>query len=90
MKSTWDLLKEAIKGRENEEALMLAEQCGETSTIQQNSLVSFVGMALNRLAESCNEEELEKLFRERYTPTAKAWLEDTPGAKESVENSLDR
>ncbi len=85
MKPNWDLLREAIKNGKTDEALELAEKCGEMSTMQQNSLVSFVGMALNRLARSCKEEELEKLFRERYSPQSKAWIDSTPGAKESVE-----
>lgn len=84
-KIDWAALKKAIKDRKTDKALELAEQMGELSAMQQNSLVSFVGMALNRLAGNCGEEELEKLFRERYTPVAEAWIKDTPGAKESVE-----
>ncbi len=84
MASNWDLLEKAIRGGKTEEALRLMRNCSELSTAQHNSVASFLGMTLNRLA-AIDETELEKLFRERYLQLAKSWIETTPGAKESAE-----
>ncbi|MBI2831672.1 MAG: hypothetical protein HYX79_05395 [Chloroflexi bacterium] len=83
-KSTWDLAREAIQSGKTDDALRFMEQGLNLSTKQQDSLVSFVGMAVTHLA-GCGEERLEKLYRERYTPRAKEWIATTPGAKESLE-----
>jgi len=83
-KPTWDLVREAIKAGRTDEALELMEQGLNVATMQHNSLASFVGMAVSRLARF-GEEELEKLYRERYGPQAQEWISSTPGAKESVE-----
>lgn len=84
MKSSWEILREYIEAGRNAEALEVLQRCAEMATIQHNSLASFVGMSLNRLARF-DEAELEKLFRERYGPQAQAWIASTPGARESVE-----
>jgi len=83
-KPTWDLVREAIKAGRTDEALELMEQGLNVATMQHNSLTSFVGMAVSRLARF-GEEELEKLYRERYGSQAQEWISSTPGAKESVE-----
>ena len=83
-KYDWDSVYEAIKSGRTEEALKLLEQGLDMSTLQHNSLVSFAGMAITHLARF-GEEELEKLFRERYSAQAREWISATPGAKESVE-----
>ena len=83
-KYEWDSVYEAIKSGRTEEALKLLEQGLDMSTLQHNSLVSFAGMAITHLARF-GEEELEKLFRDRYGPQAQEWISTTPGAKESVE-----
>ncbi|MFC2066794.1 hypothetical protein ACFLUO_07070 [Chloroflexota bacterium] len=83
-KSTWDLLQEAIKNGRTDEALELLEDGVNTSISQQNSLVSFVGMVATHLAKF-GEEELGKIYRERYYTKAKTWIETTPGVEESVQ-----
>ncbi|MFC1981577.1 hypothetical protein ACFLVN_04990 [Chloroflexota bacterium] len=82
--STWDLLREAIRGGRTDEALELLEQGINLATAQQNSLASFVGMVATHLTQF-GEEELEKVYRERYYPVAKEWISTTPGVEESVE-----
>ncbi|MFC1980971.1 hypothetical protein ACFLVN_01850 [Chloroflexota bacterium] len=82
--SLWEQLREAIKSGQTDKALKLTEQCMELSHRQPISSVSFAGMALNHLT-SFGEEELEKLFRLRYSAPAAEWIATTPGAKESVE-----
>lgn len=84
VKSTWDLVREAIKSGRKDEALKLLEDGLGLAKMQHDSLVSFVGMALNQLAGT-GEEALERLFRARYTPMAQEWMSSTPGAKESAE-----
>ena len=83
-KPAWDLVREAIKAGRTDEALELMEQGLNVATMQHNSLASFVGMAVSRLARF-GEGELEKLYRERYGSQAREWISSTPGAKESVE-----
>jgi len=83
-KSTWDLLREAIQGGRTDEALELLEQGLNVATAQQSSLASFVGMVATHLAQF-GEEELEKVYRDRYYPAAKDWIATTPGVEESVE-----
>ena len=84
VKSTWDLVRKAIQSGRTDEALELMEQGLSVATMQQDSSVSFVGMAVSHLA-NFGEEELEKLYRRRYLPIAQGWISATPGAKESVE-----
>ena len=84
VKSTWDLVREAIQGGRTDEALELIEQGLNLITMQQNSSVSFVGMAVTNLA-GFGEEELEKLYRQRYISLARDWISTTPGVKESVQ-----
>lgn len=84
VKSTWDLVREAIQSGRTNEALELMEHGLDEATKQHNSLVSFVGMALNHLARF-GEEELEKLYRERYGALAQDLISSTPSAKESAE-----
>ena len=83
-KSIWDLVREAIQNGRTDGALDLMEQGLDVATMQHDSLVSFVGMTLKCLA-SFGEEELEKLFRERYGPVTQGWISTTPGANESAE-----
>ena len=82
--STWDLLREAIRNGRTDEALELLEQGLNLLTMQHNSLASFVGMVATSLAEF-DEEELEKVYRERYYPVVQDWLATAPGVKESVD-----
>jgi len=84
VQSAWDDVREAIKNNRNDETLELLEEGLEKLTMQHNSLVSFVGMALNRLA-NFSEEEIEKLCRERYTYLAQDWIKTTSDGKDSVE-----
>ncbi len=84
VKFTWDLVREAIKSGRTDEAIELLEKGLDWTVLQHDSVVSFVGMALNHIA-GFGEEELEKLCRERYSAQAKEWITKTPGAKESVE-----
>lgn len=85
VESNWDLLRKTIKAGKTDEALQSMEQGLGTATMQQNSSVSFVGMAVTYLAQTFGEEHLEKFYRQRYLPMSKQWIEATPGAKESVE-----
>lgn len=85
VKSTWDLLREAIKEGRKEEALKLLDKGTERAVTQADSLVSFVGMLATRLAALNGEDELGKIYRERYTVKVKDWLKVAPGAKESAE-----
>jgi len=81
VKSTWDLVREAIQNGRTDEALELIEHGLNVFTMQQNSLVSFVGLAINYLARF-GEEEIEKLLRERYGSQIQDRISSTPGAKE--------
>ena len=84
IKSTWDLLRETIKSGDTDKALELLERGLNRAAMQHDSLVSFVGMAVTHLARF-GDEELEKLYRERYTSKAQEWINTAPGVKESVE-----
>jgi len=88
VKSSWDLVREAIQGGRTDEALELLEHGVNVAAMQHNRLVSFVGMTLNHLARF-GEEELEKLFRERYGPWAQDWISSAPGVKESVDKLVE-
>lgn len=84
VRSTWDLVRLAVKNGRDDEALRLIENGLTLAKTHHDSLVSFVGIALNYVARA-GEEELEKLFRDRYSAMAQEWISSTPGAKESAE-----
>ena len=81
--STWTLARQAIKAGNAEEALEFINY--ELSVVRGliDSLTLFRNMALDRLA-AFDEEAVEKLERERYTPWVKDWLSTTPGVEESL------
>lgn len=73
----WAMVYEAIKKGKTDEALSLLDYGLNLLTMQNNSLASFTGSALNYIA-TFGEEHLEKLFRARYEPFAKDWINLTP------------
>ena len=84
VKSTWDSLRDAIQRGETNEALELLDRGLKRMTTQQDSLVSFVAMALTHLARF-GEEELLKLFKTRYDRKVRDFVKTELNAKESVE-----
>ncbi len=82
-KPTWALIREAIRAGRSEEALELLEYGCEGDKANNDSLTAFVSCTLTNLA-SFGEELLEKMMRERYTPTIVDWLARTPGPLESL------
>lgn len=84
VKSNWDLVREALKKSGDEKTLKLVEDGLALAKSHHDSLVSFAGIALNYVAQ-CDEEAIEKLYRERYGPMAEEWLSSTPGVEESVQ-----
>lgn len=82
-KPTWDLVRDAIKsGKVNEALEFISYGCTENKAMH-DSAVSFAEMALTQLARF-GEEELDKLFRDRYGPQVQAWISTTPGVMESL------
>ncbi len=88
VKSAWDLLREAIQNGETKEALELLDRGLNRFVIQQDSLVSFVSMALTQLA-GFGEEELLKFFKARYERKARDFMKAEVDAKTSVESFVE-
>jgi len=87
-KPTWDLVRGAIQGGRTDEALEFLDYGCFEGKMMHDSAVSFAEMGLTYLARF-GEEEIEKLFRERYYPVAEKWLSDTPGVEESLYRCLE-
>ncbi len=88
-KAYWDLARESIKNGRTDEALESISSCCATCKIIHDSAYSFVGMALNRLVRSCGEEELQKLFRERFIPSAKNFISTITSAEEALSKMVE-
>lgn len=80
---TWDLVRDAVKKGDVNSACKLIEYGASENRMMHDSAVSFAEMGLSHIA-SFGEEEVEKLFRSRYTPQVKDWLAATPGNMETL------
>jgi hypothetical protein len=82
--STWELVRELLKAGEIDEALFLIDQGLAEDKAVHDNLVNSVGDYLKYFFSLLPEEEIEKILRERYFPTAKRNVD----AKASVEKIM--
>ncbi|MFC2066015.1 hypothetical protein ACFLUO_03000 [Chloroflexota bacterium] len=85
---TWDLVSEAIKSGRTDEALDFHEYVRLESKRNNDTLASFTEGVLTYLA-GFGEEELEKVFRQRYYHSVSEWLAITPGVEETLRRCVD-
>lgn len=87
--STWDGVREAIRGRRVEDVFAgLESGCAKAKTMHDRA-TSFVDDALTHLAKVAGEEEVNKVLRARYEPTIRGWISTTPSVKESIERAVE-
>jgi hypothetical protein len=84
--STWDLVRQALKTGDTDEALALIEEGLAENRIVHHNLVSAVGSYLDYIFSGIPEEDIEKVLRQRYYQIAK----DTVSSPASVEETLRR
>lgn len=81
--TTWFLVRQAIEAGRTEEALDLLELCHAESKRCNNSLALMCDASVNLVA-STSEEEIEKYWRQTFSPMAKDWIDSTPGIEETL------
>ncbi len=79
-----DLVSEAIRTGRTDEALEFLEYVCNGSKETNDELVSTIEMVVTHLA-SFGEEEVAKIFRQRYYPKRKEWLSVTHGVVEALQ-----
>lgn len=87
-KTSWILTKEAIQAGNTDEALGFLEDARIESEKNNDNLTSFIEQVLTHLA-NFNEQEVEKITRQRYSQSVRDWIAATPAVEESLRRCIE-
>lgn len=87
---TWKVIKGAIKDEDFEKAYEFLEYASFEAKQMHDILAAFTDIALTHIVKCCGEEEIIKVFRERYYERAKELIEKVKSPEEALQSLIEQ